>query len=114
MVVHAIETGTALIRRRQLVGEGHGTLRVLRTLSDREWAEPVPIQAWLIEHPEGLILIDTGETARAAQPGYHPRWHPYWRRAIREHVRPDEELEPRLRALGVTPGDIRWVVLTHL
>jgi N-acyl homoserine lactone hydrolase len=115
MRVHAIETGTARIRQRQLVGEGRGTLRVLRTLLDRQWADPpVPLRAWLIEHPEGLILIDTGETCRVHQPGYQPRWHLYFRRGLREHVRPEDELGPQLRRLGFSPEDVRWVVLTHL
>ena len=58
---------------------------------DRNWTDPMPIYAWLIEHPEGLIVVDTGESARVNEPGYPPRWHPYagaasgsrWSRATR-------------------------------
>lgn len=46
---------------------------------DRRWTDPLPIYAWLIEHPEGLIVVDTGETAEVNDPGYFPRWHPYFR-----------------------------------
>ena len=81
---------------------------------DREWTEPLPIYAWLIEHPEGLIVVDTGETARAGEPGYFPRWHPYFKLAVREWVQPEDEIGPRLRALGFSPDDVRWVILTHL
>jgi glyoxylase-like metal-dependent hydrolase (beta-lactamase superfamily II) len=59
-------------------------------------------------------VVDTGETARVAEPGYFPRWHPYFRFGVREWVAPEEEIEPRLRALGIAPGDVRQVVLTHL
>ena len=81
---------------------------------DPRWVDPVPIRAWLIEHPEGLILVDTGETARVNEPGYLPRWHPFYRRSIREQVQPHEEIGPQPRALGFAPEDIRRVVLTHL
>jgi glyoxylase-like metal-dependent hydrolase (beta-lactamase superfamily II) len=81
---------------------------------DRTWTEPLPILAWLIEHPEGLIAVDTGETARASEPGYFPRWHPYFRFAIRERVRPEDEIGPGLTSLGFSPRDVRWVILTHL
>jgi N-acyl homoserine lactone hydrolase len=112
--VHAIHTGTAEIHERQLAGEGRGTARVVRTLLDRRWAAPVPIRAWLIEHPEGLILVDTGESPRVGEPGYLPRWHPFMRFALHLRVRPEEALGPRLAQLGVAPADIRRVVLTHL
>jgi len=111
--IHAIQTGTVAIRQRQRVG-ADGPLRLLKTLTDSEWTEPLPILAWLIEHPEGLIVVDTGETARATEPGYFPSWHPYYRRCIRLQVEPEDEIGPKLRAGGFDPSDVRWVVLTHL
>jgi glyoxylase-like metal-dependent hydrolase (beta-lactamase superfamily II) len=111
--VHAIQTGTVTIRERQRRG-APGPLRRLRMLTDRVWTEPLPILAWLIEHPEGLIAVDTGETARASEPGYWPSWHPYYRRCVRVSVEPEEEIGPRLRALGAEPDDVRWLVMTHL
>lgn len=89
-------------------------MRPLRTMSDREWTEPLPIHAWAIEHPEGVIVVDTGETARATAPGYFPRWHPYFRLAVRLSVTPEQEIGPSLRAVGIEPEDVRWVVLTHM
>jgi N-acyl homoserine lactone hydrolase len=111
--IHAIQTGTVAIHERQRTGSA-GPLRKVRMFTDREWTEPLPILAWLVEHPEGLIVVDTGDTARTAEPGYFPRWHPYFRFCIRLAVRPEEEIGPRIRALGFDPGDVRWVVLTHL
>jgi glyoxylase-like metal-dependent hydrolase (beta-lactamase superfamily II) len=111
--VHVLETGTVTIRERQL-HPASGPLRRARMLADTRWAPPVPMRAWLIEHPEGLILVDTGETSRAGKPGYWPRASLYYRRCIRPSVGPDEEVGPRLRELGVSPDDVRWVVLTHL
>ena len=68
MRVHAIQTGTVAIKSRQREGKGRGWRRVASTLVDREWTDALPIYAWLIEHPEGLIVVDTGETARVADP----------------------------------------------
>jgi N-acyl homoserine lactone hydrolase len=114
MKIHAIQTGTVQIHQRQRTGEGRGTLRFVRTLLDDRWTEPLPIYAWAIEHPEGVIVVDTGETAKAGEPGYFPRWHPYFRVALRERVLPHEEIGPRLRSLGIPPQLVRWVVMTHL
>jgi glyoxylase-like metal-dependent hydrolase (beta-lactamase superfamily II) len=114
MRIHAIQTGTVRVKERQRHGVGRGPTRVVRTMASREWTEPLPILAWLIEHPEGLIVVDTGETARALEPGWMPRWHPYFRLAVRLQVEPDQEIGPQLERLGFSASDVRQVVLTHL
>lgn len=115
MRIHAIQTGTVAITQSWRRGKGHGAVRRLNTLLDRRWTEPLPIYAWVVEHPEGVLVVDTGETARAAQPGYFPAWHPYFRFAVKEWVRPEEEIGPQLRARGIDPRqDVRWLVMTHL
>jgi N-acyl homoserine lactone hydrolase len=113
--IHAIETGKVAVKKRQREGVGTGNnRRFINTLLDSEWTEPLPIYCWLIEHPDGLVLVDTGETAQAGERGYFPGWHPYYRRGVREWVEPTEEVGPRLENLGISPSDIRWIVLTHL
>jgi glyoxylase-like metal-dependent hydrolase (beta-lactamase superfamily II) len=112
--IHAIRTGTVAIRERQRHGRGRDTTRLINTLLDRAWTEPLPIHAWLIEHDEGLIVVDTGETARIAERGYLPAWHPYFRLGVRTWVEPEQEIGPQLRGLGFSPRDVRWVILTHL
>jgi len=112
--VHAIRTGLVRIKRSQMAGRGRGLARLGHILTDPEWSDWVPIHAWLVEHDEGLILVDTGETARVHQRGYHPRWHPFYRRASRFQVSPEDEIGPQLQTLGVKARDIRQVVLTHL
>ncbi|MCL6444748.1 MAG: N-acyl homoserine lactonase family protein [Alicyclobacillus sp.] len=114
MRIHAIRTGGVWIRSRQREGYGRGIMRRVNTLLDREWTEQLPIWAWVIEHPEGLIVVDTGETAKTADPDYFPRWHPYFRFGVRVDVKPEEEIGPQLKALGLSPDDVRWVILTHL
>src|SRR5271165_927808 len=76
--VHAIQTGTVAVKTRQQQGVGHGQARLARTLADRQWTDPLPIFAWLIEHPEGLIVVDTGETSHVTDRGYFPWWQPYF------------------------------------
>ena len=111
--VHAIQTGTVSIKALQRDGGGRRRRNLARVLAAGEWTEPLPILAWLVEHPEGLIVVDTGETARVAEPGYFTSWQPYFRLGLREEVAPGEEIGPQLRALGFDPDDVRWVVLTH-
>jgi N-acyl homoserine lactone hydrolase len=112
--IHAIQTGTVRIKVCQRVGRGRGSLRQVNILLDRSWTEGLPIYAWAVETPEGVVVVDTGETARTSEPGYFPRWHPYFRLAVRLDVTPEQEVGPQLLELGIRPDDVRTVILTHL
>ena len=114
MKIHAIQTGTVAVNTRQMAGVGHGHRRTLNMFLDREWSEPLPTYAYAIEHPEGVIVVDTGETARTSETGYFPRWHPFFRFGVRMWVDPEEEIGPQLHALGITPKDVPKVVMTHM
>jgi N-acyl homoserine lactone hydrolase len=112
--IHAIRTGLVQVRQPQMESRGNGPARLAHMLFDDEWSAWLPVYAWAIEHDEGIIVVDTGETTRVHDRGYHPRWHPFYRRAVRFSVHPDEELGPQLEAIGIRPRDVREVVLTHL
>lgn len=113
--IYPIRTGFVQVRRPQREARSKGVLaKVTDMLFDEQWTEWLPIYTWLIEHEEGFILVDTGETSRVHERGYHPAWHPFYRRASRFSVHPDEEIGPQLQALGIAPRDVRQVVLTHL
>jgi glyoxylase-like metal-dependent hydrolase (beta-lactamase superfamily II) len=64
-----------------------------------------------MEHPEGVIVVDTGAAAHLKS---LPRWHPYFRFAVRFDIEPEQEVGPQLRGLGIGARDVKTVVLTHL
>jgi N-acyl homoserine lactone hydrolase len=114
MKIHAIQTGTVQIKKNQLVGKGIGGFRLANVLLGREWTEPVPIYAWVIEHEEGVIVVDTGDTSRTTEPGYFPRWQPYYSLAVRFDIKPEEEIGPQLKQMGIAQKDVKKVILTHM
>ncbi|CAH1664675.1 MBL fold metallo-hydrolase [Hyphomicrobiales bacterium] len=113
--VTAIETGKARMKTAQRTGhEGRGGIgRKIDIFRDRNWVEPLPILCFLIEHPEGRFLVDTGDTWRNSVPGYLPGWNPFYKQ-VQIRVAPHEEVGSRLLALGLDPAtDIGTVILTH-
>lgn len=115
MNIHAISTGRVKVKQQQMSRPGGWAPPMLQILTSGDWSDWLPIYVWVIEHPEGVIVVDTGETSRAAGPDYFPAWHPYFRYAVRFNVAPDDEIGPQLRARGIDPErDVRQVVLTHL
>lgn len=78
------------------------------------WSErTMPVNAFLIEHPDGLCLFDAGQTAQTTRAGYLPRWHPFLRLA-RFELSAMDEAPAQLRRLGHDPSEVRWLVLSHL
>lgn len=59
-------------------------------------------------------FFDSGESPRAAHPGYFPKWHPFFSLAVDIHVGPEEGIGARLAQRGLTPNDLKSVVLSHL
>ena len=105
MRVSAFSTGRVRQKR------GHRGIR--RYFAD-DWAsETLPVNVFLIEHPDGLCLVDAGQRAAAAQPGYFPGWYPFFRLSRFELTARDEATS-QIAAAGFDPARIRWVVLTHL
>ena len=114
MKIHAIQTGTVEVKKNQVIGKGPKAVRLINVLLGTTWVKPIPIYAWAIEHKEGVIVVDTGETARTSEPGYFPRWQPYYKFAVRFHVKPEQEIGAQLKQMGITPKDVRKVILTHM
>lgn len=113
--VTAIETGKAQMKTAQRTGgENRGPIgRKIDIFRDRDWVEPLPILCFLIEHPEGRFLVDTGDTWRNSVPGYLPGWNPFYKE-VSIKVAPHEEVGPRLQAMGLDPSkDVPTVILTH-
>ena len=111
MRIHVIETGQVQIKASQIVGRGHGLARRIAPLFDAEWSKWLPVNAYAIEHRDGVILIDTGVSAGVKR---LPRWHPYFRSCVRFNIEPEQEAGPQLKALGIGSADVKRVVLTHL
>lgn len=111
MRVHAIQTGRVRVKASQVVGRGRGLARRLAPLIDQEWLDWAPIYAFAIEHPDGVVLVDTGANAGHMR---LPRWHPYFRRAVQFDVAPEQEVGPQLARIGIAAGDVRLIVQTHL
>ena len=112
MRIHAIQTGSVRIKQSQVRGSGHGLRRRRSILADPQWTDWLPTYAWMIDHPEGILVVDTGQ-------GTHlldrvRSLHPYRRWEVMFRIEPGEEIGPQLRAFGVQPRDVRRVVLTHL
>ncbi|RVT97139.1 N-acyl homoserine lactonase family protein [Rhodovarius crocodyli] len=117
ITVTPIRTGSVRVKTAQQAGRDgrSGIGRKIDIFRDPDWSEPLPIFCFLVEHPEGRFLIDTGDTWRNSVPGYLPRWNPFFTKEVVVKVAPHEEVGAQLLAMNLDPSrDIAAVILTHM
>ena len=112
MKVHAIRTGFVRIKTAQVEGRGQGLARRLAVFTDSNWTDWLPTYAWVIEHRDGVVVVDTGQGSHLLETG--KSLHPYVRWEVVFRIEREEEIGPQLRALGIGARDVKQVVLTHL
>ncbi|MGO8861834.1 MAG: N-acyl homoserine lactonase family protein [Acidimicrobiales bacterium] len=116
------------IRRVSVVSTGHVQIRpdhVSSTwrpmfwwlLTSRQWTGPRPINAYVIEHRDGVVLFDTGQDrASITERDYFPGGitKVLYDRLARFEINPEETLSVGLDRLGYAAGDVRTAILSHL
>jgi N-acyl homoserine lactone hydrolase len=113
--VSVVSTGTVEIHPEQ----PYGTRKPLYwwLLTSRRWTPPRPINAYVIEHAEGLILFDTGQDrASVTDPSYFPGGVTgfLYDRLARFHIGEQDTLTAQLATLGYAPADVDTAILSHL
>ncbi|KAL2152863.1 hypothetical protein VTH82DRAFT_4018 [Thermothelomyces myriococcoides] len=89
--------------------------RRLRSFLDRRWTESLPIGVFLVSHPDGPILFDTGESPRRNEPGFAPEWWLPANLLARTTVSSEDDgVVAQLRARGIDPSSLQAVVISHL
>ncbi len=116
--IHGIQTGVLAIKTAHAAVRAPGLLRFVSIVLDPHWSPLLPVLTWVIEHPTGLVVVDTGEVAAASDSDSYMAADPVNRwiyaRNIPLFVTPAEELATQMRSLGLDPAAVRTVVLTHL
>lgn len=89
----------------------------LWVLASKQWTAPLPINVYVIEHRDGLVLFDTGQDrASVTNPEYFPSGlllSPLYGMA-RFAMAADQTLTALLARLGYRVRDVSMVVLSHL
>jgi N-acyl homoserine lactone hydrolase len=113
--VSVLSTGSVVIHPQHVRSEG--TPEMWWLLTSRRWTDPLPINAYVIEHDKGLILFDTGQDrAAVTDPDYNPGGFTgfIYRRIGRFNIEPQDTLSAQLAILGYDIAQVRTAILSHL
>lgn len=117
--IHANTTGLISVKNNFLPRKGKGVFSKVNILLDKQHAQFMPIWVWVIEHPEGIIVIDTGDVEEAA----HKEFHKYesleakfllWAMDLKRKIAKEDELNNQLAKINIKPEQISKIILTHL
>jgi len=117
--VHALCTGTVAVKRNFRAKNGIGELAKINILLDKHYTEYMPIWVWVIEHPDGLMIVDTGEISAIGNQNKYLAAESRFMRYFFKHgakfqVNESDELDRQLASIHLKAEDVKLVVLTHL
>lgn len=115
--LHMIQTGWVSVKAPHRAYDGPASLRIPAIVTSQKWTEWLPVTAFVLEHPEALIVVDTGETAKIADPDYtrcDPGTGWFYRRNLRFSVTAEQEIGAQMAAIGIDPQRVTDVIMTHL
>jgi glyoxylase-like metal-dependent hydrolase (beta-lactamase superfamily II) len=112
--VRALSTGTVRIRPEHVASNGSPELWWM--LTARRWTEPLPINVYVIEHRDGIVLFDAGQDrASVVDPGYFPKaLRGIYGRVAQFTIGEEETLPLLMERAGYSIRDVRKVVISHL
>lgn len=113
--VSVVSTGEVMIRPEHRAATRKPMYWWLAT--SRRWTEPLPINVYVIEHRDGLVLFDTGQDrASVTDPAYFPGGPVglIYKRLARFDIAADQTLTNQLAALGYDIRDVTTAVVSHL
>jgi len=113
--VSVVSTGTTQIHPQQPFGSRIPMYAWI--IGSRRWTPPRPVNAYVIEHADGLVLFDTGQDrASVTDMDYFPSGFTgfLYNRLARFQMGPGDTLVAKLAAAGYRASDVRLAILSHL
>ena len=116
--IHLISTGAVAVKTKFKENKHSGFIALLSFLLDKNFTNWLPIYVMIVEHPEGIFLIDAGEIAAVnnkdyfRSSGFIVNW--FDKSQFKFLVTRDDEIDVQLRKFNISQEKIKAVILTHL
>lgn len=116
--IHLISTGAVAVKTKFRENKYSGFRALLSFLADKKFTEWLPIYVLVIEHAEGIFIIDAGEIAEVNNRDYFKssgataNW--FDKSQFKFSVYRKDELNNQLQKLNIPAEKIKAIALTHL
>ncbi|MEP6465336.1 MAG: N-acyl homoserine lactonase family protein [Parafilimonas sp.] len=116
--IHLVSTGAVAVKTKFRENKHSGFRALLSFITDKRFTEWLPIYILIIEHPEGVLIIDAGEIAEVEHKnyfkscGFFANW--FDTSQFKFSVKREDEIDKQLERLNISSKKIKAIVLTHL
>lgn len=116
--IHLISTGGVAVKTKFKENKYEGFRALISFLLDKKFTEWLPIYVMIVEHAEGVFIIDAGEIADVQNKdyfkssGFFANW--FDTSQFKFLVRREDEIDKQLQRLNILPESINAIILTHL
>ena len=73
----------------------------------------IPVSMWVIDHPKGLIVYDTGNNAAISDGGCKQYWVPANCDGLKPSQKRDDVIDRQLTKLGFSADQVKIVITSH-
>lgn len=112
-----LKIGSMAIKKKAMYSKRPGLLSTLLSFRDKEFDVWLPVWVWVIVHPEGTFLIDTGLAAEVMEKGYFKKIdfisRYYFETQTKFDIKREEALDHMLQKAGIPINSISKISLTH-
>ena len=116
--IHLVSTGAVAVKTRFKENKHEGIIALADFIFDKKFTEWLPIYVMIIEHTEGVFIIDAGEVAEVnnkdyfKSSGFIANW--FDKSQFKFSIQREDEIDQQLERLGINKEKIKAIVLTHL
>jgi N-acyl homoserine lactone hydrolase len=116
--IHLVSTGAGAVKTKFKENKYSGFVALLSFLFDKKFTEWLPIYVLIIEHAEGVFIVDAGEIADVNNKDYFrssgiiANW--FDKSQFKFLVNREDEIDKQLERLNINNKKIKAIVLTHL
>lgn len=112
IILHIFHTGKVRVDRAIPLHE-HNPIAVTGLLRSRKKQMILPVSAYLIEHPKGKILIDTGWDTKYATERPKQLFGMV-NKVSAPIIKTNEGIDSKLKSVGLSPRDIDSAFISHM
>lgn len=116
--LHLVSTGFVAVKKKFKENKHSGLIALLSFILSRSFTEWLPIYVMIIEHPEGVFIIDAGEVAEVNNRNYFKssgiiaNW--FDETQFKFYIDRENEIDAQLRERNISAEKIKAIILTHL